>query len=78
MELNEDKFDLMVHRAYTNYMIDNLPFTVNCYTYTVSNGDILYPSVDLKDLGVFVSPSLSWSPHINNIHRVHDQLHTGF
>ena len=67
MELHEDKFDLIVHKSNNSSIINHLPFSVESYTYTVSNGDILYPVDQLKDLGVIVSPDLSWSPHINTI-----------
>ena len=67
MQLHEDKFDLIVHKANTSSVLDHLPFTIENYTYTVSNGDTLYPKNQLKDLGIIVSPDLSWSPHINTI-----------
>ena len=38
MQLHEDKFDLIVHKANTSSVLDHLPFTIENYTYTVSNG----------------------------------------
>ena len=67
MQLHEDKFDLIVHKANNSSVLGHLPFTVESYTYTVSSGDILYPVDQLKYLGVIVSRDLSWSPHINTI-----------
>ena len=66
-QLHEDKFDLIVHKANNSSVLGHLPFAVESYTYAVSNGDILYPVDQLKDLGVIVSRDLSWSPHINTI-----------
>ena len=67
MQLHEDKFDLIVHKANNSSVLGHLPLTVESFTYTVSSGDILYPVDKLKDLGVIVSRDLSWSPHINTI-----------
>ena len=67
MQLHEDKFDLIVHKANYSSVLGHLPLTVESFTYTVSSGDILYPVDKLKDLGVIVSRDLSWSPHINTI-----------
>ena len=67
MQLHEYKFELIVHKSNNSSAFDHLPFTVESYTYSVSNGEILYPVDQLKDLGVIVSPNLSWSPHINTI-----------
>ena len=35
--------------------------------YEVSNGNMLYPTQTVKDLGVTVSADLSWTPHVNRI-----------
>ena len=67
VQLHEDKFDLIVHKANNSAVLGHLPFAVESYIYAVSNGDILYPVDQLKDLGVIVSRDLSWSPHINTI-----------
>ena len=55
------------HKANNSSVLGHFPFAVESYTYAVSNGDILYPVNQLKDLGVKVSRDLSWSPHINTI-----------
>ena len=67
MELHENKFELLVHKANIHSELVHLPFTIENYTYSVSGNIILYPSNQLKDLGVMVSPDLSWTPHINTI-----------
>ena len=56
----------MVHKAHPNSEILQLPHMIECFTYNISTtGDTLYPLDDtLKDLGIVVSPDLSWSPHI--------------
>ena len=51
------------HKANNSSVLGHLSFAVESYTYAVSNGNILYPVDQLKDLGVIVSRDISWSPH---------------
>jgi len=38
-------------------------------SYQISSGDTMYPTNDLRDLGVQVTSELSWSKHVSNITR---------
>ena len=64
MALNENKFELLVHKHSSQSALFELPFTVLTQTYQVSSGSIILPSESVKDLGVMVSSDLSWKPHI--------------
>ena len=68
MMLHEDKFELIVHKA-GKLEIEPLPFAtfLKVPSYTVPSGKRLYPVDSLKDLGVIVSPDLSWTPHVSTI-----------
>ena len=67
MALHEDKFELLVHKHSSQNALDHLPFAILGQTYQVSDGNLLYPTNTVKDLGVIVSTDLSWSPHVNTI-----------
>ena len=67
MKLPEDKFELIIHRSKLHESMHQLPFITECMSYTISNGERIYPVQQLRDLGVNVSPDLSWSQHIANI-----------
>lgn len=66
MSLHEDKFEYMCHSASKSNDLRKLPFVCEFYQYKTSV-DILSPVCSLRDLGVLVSHSLSWSSHIHNI-----------
>ena len=55
MVLHEDKFELLVHRGNPNESLYELPFVCQTQTYQVSGGNMLYPTDQVKDLGVIVS-----------------------
>ena len=52
MVLHEDKFELLVHRGNPNESLYELPFVCQTQTYKVSGGNMLYPTDQVKDLGV--------------------------
>ena len=56
-----------VHRHSPNSLILQLPFISELFVYTVSRGRQLRPVSELKDLGVTVSSTLSWSPQVNKM-----------
>ena len=67
MTLHEDKFEYIVHRHSPNSLILQLPFISELFVYTVSSGRQLRPVSELKDLGVTVSSTLSWSLQVNKM-----------
>ncbi|XP_063679210.1 uncharacterized protein LOC134814843 [Bolinopsis microptera] len=67
MALHEDKFELLVHKHCPKNSLFDHPFAIQAQTYEVSNGNMLYPTQTVKDLGVTVSADLSWTPHVNRI-----------
>ena len=50
-----------------------LPFVAYEQSYTTSNGTILNPVEEVRDLGVQVHHTLSWSLHIQNITKKANQ-----
>jgi len=64
MRLHNEKFELLVHRYNTKNLLYELPGISEFTTYDVTNEVRLYPTSQLRDLGVTVSPDLSWSAHI--------------
>ena len=67
MALHEDKFELLVHMFAPKSIMYEFPFISEVLQYNTSNGNILEASESVKDLGVLVSPALSWSPQINRV-----------
>ena len=67
MQLHRDKFELLVHRYKPNDTLHVLPFIAECTSYKISDDITLYPSDNLRDLGVTAEPNLSWSQHISKM-----------
>ena len=67
MVLHEDKFELLVQRGNPNESLYELPFVCQTQTYKVSGGNMLYPTDQVKDLGVIVSSDMSWSHHVSSM-----------
>ena len=67
MQLHEQKFELLVHRADPTSSLDCMPFTSELYSYEVSEEVLLSPMTELRDLGVRVSADLSWKSHISSV-----------
>ena len=66
MMLHEDKFEYICHAALRNNPLLELPFVKGIFQYQTNKGT-LYPTNQLRDLGVTVCNNLSWSPHIYTI-----------
>ena len=70
MQLHEQKFELMVHKAdpvKSHWRIEQIPFTASLYSYNVSSEILLWETGELKDLGVRLTSDLSWGTHIGSI-----------
>lgn len=65
MVLHEGKFELLCHTTGKPKLLHELPFTSQYFEYTTKDGTVITPCTLVKDLGVFVSSNLSWTPHIN-------------
>ena len=63
--LHEGKFELLCHTTGKPKLFHELPFTSQYFEYTTKDGTVITPCSIVKDLGVFVSSNLSWTPHIN-------------
>ena len=66
MALHEKKFEYLSHHTKSK-LLDELPFKDEYYTYTTSSGIEIRPKKLVRDLGIYISPNLSWTPHINSI-----------
>ena len=64
MQLHEQKSELVIHKHKPGDLLQELPFSPLTMSYTSSTGEALYPSENVRDLGVTVSHDLSWSRHI--------------
>ena len=67
MKLHEKKFQYVNHNCGDSKLLEELPFTSELHEYITPNGTILSPIDSVRDLGIKVTQSLSWSPHIRNI-----------
>ena len=67
MMLHDDKFELIIHKHKPKSPVYELPFMSELMSYTVSTGESITPVQTLRDLGIIVSSSLSWRPHISAI-----------
>ena len=69
MQLHEDKFEFIQHNIPNtdkNLLLE-LPFVAYEQYYTTPNGNILEPAYQVKDLGVLITPNVSWTEHIRSI-----------
>ena len=66
MALHEKKFEYLSHST-KHKLLDELPFKNEYYTYTTSSGIEINPKNSVRDLGIHISPNLSWTPHITSI-----------
>ena len=69
MKLHSKKFELIIHRANPNPigLSSELPFQYTVSSYQLPDSSTLFETMDLRDLGIRVSASGSWSKHINKI-----------
>ena len=69
MVLHEKKFEFIQHNLPNQAMAEllELPFVAFDQCYTTSDGTVLQPVSSVRDLGIQVTPNLSWSTHIQHI-----------
>ena len=66
MELNEDKFQFIMHK-FKRTLLDTLPFSKEFCTYTTQQGNVLEPLEEVSDLGINIASDLSWTKHIGMV-----------
>ena len=67
MKLHTNKFELLCHSTNRSRILKELPFSSQFYEYTTDDGSEITPAHIVKDLGINITPDLTWSPHINTI-----------
>ena len=67
MVLHEDKFELLCHSTSKLNPLQQLPFSNQFFEYITASGTIISRCEMVRDLGVNITPTLTWSPHINII-----------
>ena len=67
MMLHDEKFELLCHTTKTSKLMQELPFQSQFFQYITEKGTTISPSTLVKDLGIHLTPELSWSAHINII-----------
>ena len=67
MVLHQDKFELLCHSRRKHNPFQQLPFSSQYFEYNTTDGTTITQSDIVRDLGINVTPSISWSPHINII-----------
>ena len=70
MVLNEDKFQYLQHKSQNslkNALPSDLPFVFYENCYETFNEHLIYPIEKVSDLGVLISPDMSFSMHISDI-----------
>ena len=69
MALHEDKFQLLSYTINQSKLLRELPFTMSYSRYLTSNGNFVYPTPHVKDLGVTLSADGKFTRHISEITR---------
>ena len=67
MSLHDKKFELLCHSTQQPNLLSELPFYQQYFQYETTNGVEINPQTAVRDLGVNITPDISFSPHINSI-----------
>ena len=67
MVLHQKKFELLCHSINRHNHLKHLPFYTEYTEYHTEDGSIISPQCSVKDLGVTITPDISWSPHISKV-----------
>ena len=67
MQLHQSKFELIAHSTTRNNLMHELPFACEFTEYQTADGSVISPQHAVRDLGVTITPDISWSTHIMNI-----------
>ena len=67
MELHEEKFEILTYSQNQAKTLRQLPFYGLSTEYHTPKGHVIAPSETVRDLGVLVSSTRSWSPHIEKM-----------
>ena len=67
MTLHGDKFEYIVHKCSPGASLYKLPFIAQQFVYSVTADETLHPVQSVRDLGITVSPDISWCQHVNII-----------
>ena len=78
MQLNNNKFELIIHKSSTEHknlnLLKQLPFFTVNQTYNISDTLVISPSPFVKDLGIIIDTKLDWKLHIETITKKCKQL----
>ena len=74
MVLHEDKFELLCHSLNKCNLLKELPYSNQLFEYTTPRGTDIQQSDIVNDLGVKITPSINFSPHINQLAEKTRQL----
>ena len=64
MELHDKKFEVLSYSLNGSKSLRQLPFYPENIEYSTPGGHVIEPKETVRDLGVHVSSSRSWRPHI--------------
>ena len=67
MKLHQSKFELLAHNTDNSKLLQELPFTKELSQYVTSDGSTISPKESVRDLGITITPDLTWSMHISTI-----------
>ena len=71
MQLNKTKFELISHKLVPDNpnlaLLKEMPFYWDFKFYATSCGFQIYPSSQVRDLGIFLDSKIDWRYHYNNI-----------